>query len=156
MALSGYTIEQIEDAIIETLAHDPTLASYVRTFDRLPWDRADELEKLVLQYPALLVAYMGQTDDSGMSDALFQTGIFAVWCCARNLRSPSSASRSIQGEAGAYDLLDDVASCLHHSGLGLDATMLICRSVRVEPLAASPRMVIFSREFEVEWLRPET
>jgi phage gp37-like protein len=157
MALFGYRIEQIEDAILDALKADSTLAAYVRTFDRLPWDRADEIDKLVLNYPAVLVAYVGQTDDSGASDALFQTGTFAVWCCARNLRSPSAASRGeVAGEAGAYDLLDDVAHALHHSGLGLDDTVLDCRSMRVEPLAASARMVVFSRELEIEWLRGET
>jgi phage gp37-like protein len=156
MSLTGYTIEQIEDAIVDVLAHDPILAAYVRTFDRLPWDRADEIDKLVLTYPAVLVAYAGQDDDSGTADALFQTGTFAVWCCTRNLRSPSAAARGEGGETGAYDLLDDVANALHHSGLGLDATVMNCRSIRVQPLAATARMVIFSREFEIEWMRPET
>lgn len=156
MSLSGYRIEQIEDAILDVLKADPALAAYVKTFDRLPWDRADEIEKLVLNYPAVLAAFVGQDDDSGKSDALFQTGTFAVWCCARNLRSPSAASRGeVAGEAGAYDLLDDVANALHHSGLGLDATLLDCRSIRVEPLAATARLVVFSREFEVEWMRSE-
>jgi len=150
MTYSGYTIEQIEDAIIDTLKADGTLASYVKTFDRLPWERADEAEALVKRYPALLVAYAGGDDDSGLTAVCDHKGRFAVWCCARNLRSPSAAARGpAAGEKGVYDLLNDVLSCLHFSSLGLD--IIRCLSKRVVPLAASPRVAIFSREFEVWW-----
>ena len=150
MVYTGYTVEAIEDAIVTTLQNDATLSAYVKTFDRLPWDRVDELEKLVKQYPALLVAYAGGTDDSGNYGVSDHSGKFAVWCCGRNLRSPSAAARGpVSGEKGVYDLLDDVISCLHFSNLGLNINL--CRSVRVLPLAASPRVSIFSREFEVIW-----
>jgi len=150
MSFTGYTIEQIEDAIIDTLKADTALSAYVKTFDRLPWERADEVEKLVALYPALLVAYMGGTDDSNVVSVTDHSGAFGVWCCHKNLRSPSAAARGpVTGEKGVYDLLHDVLSCLHFSGLGLD--IISCISKRVEPLAASPKVTIFSREFEVRW-----
>jgi hypothetical protein len=46
-------------------------------------------------------------------------------------------------------MLDDVLNCLHYATLGL--SVLWCKSVRVVPVAASPRVAIFSREFEVAW-----
>lgn len=150
MSYAGYTVEQIEDAIITTLSGDATLAEYVKTFDRLPWERGDEVEKLVRQYPALLVAYAGGDDDSDIYSVTDHRGRFAVWCCARNMRSSSAALRGpAGGEKGVYDLLKDVLSCLQFSTLGL--TIHWCKSVRVVPLAASPRVAIFSREFEVAW-----
>jgi phage gp37-like protein len=150
MSYNGYTIEEIEDAIISTLKADATLSDYVKVFDHLPWGRADEAEKLVKQYPAVLVAYAGGSDDSKNLNVDDHAGRFAVWCCARNLRSPSAAARGpVSGEKGVYDLLKDVLSCLHFSKLGLD--IISCISVRVLPLAASPRVAIFSREFEVKW-----
>jgi len=150
MAYTGYTIEQIEDAMISTLSDDETLAGYVKTFDRLPWERSDEVEKLVRLFPALLVAYAGGEDRGNVNTVADHNGRFAVWCCARNLRSPSAAARGpVSGERGVYDLIKDVLSCLHFSNLGL--SIISCRSVRVVPLAASPRIAIFSREFEVRW-----
>jgi len=150
MSYTGYSIEEIEDAIIATLKGDATLHNYVKTFDRLPWERADEAEKLVKLYPALLVAYTGGSDESKVTNTVDHTGKFSVWCSARNLRSPSAAATGpVAGEKGVYDLLHDVLGCLHFSNLGLD--IFWCRSLRVRPLAASPRITIFAREFEVRW-----
>jgi len=153
MGYTGYTVEEIEDAVITTLSGNETLAGYVRTFERLPWQRADEVERLVKQYPALLVTYAGGLDDTGNFNVCDHRGKFAVWCCGRNLRSPSAAARGpVTGEKGVYDLLADVLCCLNYSGLGLTSPeIILCKSVRVLPLAASPRIAIFSREFEVRW-----
>ena len=151
MSYSGHTVEDIEDAIVSTLKADTILDNYVRTIDRLPWERADELDKLVKLYPALLVAYAGGKDDSSTSDIVYHVGRFVVLCCAKNLRSPSAALRGPEsGEKGVYDLLQDVMNCLHLSTLG-GLNILLCESVRVVPLAASTRLSIFSREFEITW-----
>jgi len=150
MSYSGYTVEEIEDAIVTTLKADTTLDNYVRTIDRLPWERAEELDRLVKLYPALLVAYSGGSDDNSASDIIHHVGRFVVLCCAKNLRSPSSALRGPEsGEKGVYDLLHDVLSCLHLSTLDLD--IVLCESVRVTPVAASARLAVFSREFEITW-----
>jgi phage gp37-like protein len=150
MGYTGYSIEEIEDALVSTLKNDTTLSAYVKIFDRLPWERATEAEKLVKQYPALLVAYAGGKDDTDNFNVCDHMGRFAVWCAARNLRTPSAALTGPEtGEKGVYDLLKDVLSCLNYSNLGLDISY--CKAVRVLALAASPRVAIFSREFEVSW-----
>lgn len=150
MSYTGYSIEEIEDAIVSTLANDTTLKGYVKVFDRLPWERATEVEKLVKQYPALLVAYAGGTDETDNFNVCDHIGRFAVWCAARNLRGPSAALRGPEsGEKGVYDLLKDVLSCLNYSNLGKNIGY--CKSVRTLALAASPRVAIFSREFEISW-----
>jgi len=149
MAYSGYSIGEIEAAVLETLQADPTLASYVRTFDRLPWERVDELKKLVKLYPGVLVAYAGGDDEDNVAGATDHAGRFVVLCCARNLRSAAAALSGEGGEKSIYDLLEDVFGCLQHSTLGIEIDD--CRSLRVTPLVASPEIVIFSREFEIEW-----
>lgn len=152
MSYTGYTIETIEDAVINTLKTDTTLSRYVRVFDLLPWDRVDELGKLVKQYPALLVAYSGGVDNRPVTNAVYHAGQFIILCCTKNLRSSSAAARSEDGREGVYDLLHDVFLCLQDSALGLsDPAIFNCQSSRVQALAASPGMAIFSREFEIEW-----
>ena len=149
MGYTGYTIEEIEAGIIATLeAYEPL--NYVRTFDRLPWHRADELEKLVKRYPATLVAYIRGADFTGNVSVCDHTGVFGVLCCGKNLRSPSAALTGPEAsEKGVYDMLDDVLSCLNYSDLGLN--IMYCKSLRIVPLAASPSIGIFSREFEIKW-----
>ena len=150
MAYGGYTIEEVEDAILATLSADATLSGYVRTFDRLPWERAGEIGRLVKRYPAVLVAYAGGEDSSGNFGVCDHAGRFVVWCAARNLRSPGAAAAGVTAsEKGVYEMLDDVLSALHFSGLGID--VISCVSRRVVPLAASPGVTIFSREFEITW-----
>ncbi len=149
MSYSGYTIEDIEDAVIETLKIDTALSRYVRIFDHLTWNKLDELGKLVKQYPALLVAYSGGNDDNRNISVTDHAGLFIVLCCTQNLRSSSAAARSEDGREGVYDLIQDVFSCLHFSDLGLSIISCVSRDVR--PLAASAGLAIFSREFEVKW-----
>ncbi len=149
MSYTGHTIEDIEDAVIDTLKTDTTLSRYVRVFDHLPWDKLDELGKLVTQYPALLVAYSGGNDDNRNITVTDHTGRFIVLCCTQNLRSSSAAARSEDGREGVYDLLKDVFSCLHYSDLGL--SIISCESKDVRALAASAGLAIFSREFEIKW-----
>jgi phage gp37-like protein len=149
MPYAGYSIEEIEAAMVATLRDDPTLASYVRTFDRLPWERVDELEKLVKLYPAVLAAYAGGDDSDSVAGATDHNGRFIVLCCARNIRSPAAPLSGEGGGKGIYDMLEDVFDCLNHATLGLDIDD--CQSLRVVPLVASAQVVVFSREFSVEW-----
>lgn len=150
MAWSGYGIGEVEDAIIQALKDDATLAQYVRTIDRLPWELGGELGSLVKQYPALLVAYAGGEDRDETASTSEHRARFIILCCAQNLRSAGAALANEVGEKGIYDLLKDVFNCLQDSTLGgLD--IYWCRSVRVDPVAATARLAVFGREFEVWW-----
>lgn len=150
MTYSGYTIEQIEDGIVDTLKDDSTLAGYVKTFERMPWDRIADLEKILKRYPAIVVAYSGGQDNNDNYAVCDHAGTFAVLCAHKNVRSPSAAARGpVSGEKGVYDMLSDVLSCLNFSTLGL--SIIRCKSVGVKAVAATPSITIFSREFEVTW-----
>lgn len=150
MGYTGYSIEQIEDAIVSTLQADETLAGYVKTFERMPWENLDDLVKLLRQYPAIVVSYAGGDDDTGNFSVTDHAGRYAVMCAHKNVRSPSAAVRGpITGEKGVYDMLKDVHSAINFSKLGLD--IIRCRSLRVRRVAATKTLTIFSREFEVTW-----
>lgn len=150
MTYTGYSIEEIEDAMVSTLQADETLAGYVKTFERIPWDRITELEKILKRYPAIIVAYAGGDDDNDIYNVCDHRGRFAVFCAHKNVRSPSAAARGpVSGEKGVYDMLEDVLSVLNYSNLGLD--IIACISKRVRAVAATQSLTIFSREFEVTW-----
>jgi len=149
MSYTGYSIEEIEDAMVSTLENASSL-SYVKTFERMPWDRITELEKILKRFPSIVVAYAGGEDDNDNYNVCDHAGRFAVFCAHKNVRSPSAAARGpVSGEKGVYDMLEDVLSVLNYSKLGLDITS--CVSKRVRAVAATPSLTIFSREFEVTW-----
>lgn len=151
MGYTGATPEAIEDAIIGKLEADPTLSGYVKTVDRLPWDRLEELEKLVYNYPALLVSYSGGDDLTDQTAVLDHVGVFSVVCVDRNLRTPSAAATGgTQSEKGVYDLLKDVLNALHFEELAVDG-FISMKSLGADPVAADDRVIVFARDFEVRW-----
>ncbi len=150
MGYTGYSIEEIEDAIVSTLENDATLAGYVKTFSRLPWNMINELEKILKKYPALVVAYRGGTDNNDNYAVSDHAGLFAILCSNKNVRSPSAASRGITaGEKGIYDMLKDVLNALNFSTLGLD--IIRCKTMGIRVISATDNLTIFSREVEVTW-----
>ena len=150
MGYTGYSIETIENAIVSALAADATLKTYVKTFERMPWENLEDLEKLLRQYPAIVVSYAGGEDDTENFSVMDHSGRFAVMCAHKNLRSPSAAARGlITGEKGVYDMLNDVLNCLNFSDLGL--SIISCSSLSIRRVAATNNLTIFSREFDVKW-----
>ena len=150
MAYTGYSIEQIEDAVVNTLKVYPALKAYVKTFERMPWENLPDLENLLKRYPANIVSYGGGNDDNSSYSVMDHSGLFTVMCAHKNVRSPSAAARgTVSGEKGVYDMLKDVLNALNYSNLGLD--IISCKSLKVRRVAASTKLTIFSREFEIKW-----
>ncbi len=157
MSYIGYTIKQIEDAIIATLKANTALALYVKVFENIPWNSTAEVEKRLSVYPSVLVGYAGGEDDTGLTAVVDHSGRFSVWCSDINLRSLSSITKGDGNAPGVYTLLHDVFSCLHFSGLGLSSPGIIsCIGSRVSVLAALEGVAIFSREFIVKWRMSES
>jgi phage gp37-like protein len=149
MSYTGYTVEDIEDAIIATLKADATLAAYVRTFERMPWENIAELERLLKNYPAIVVAYQGGADDNDTYGVCGQGARFSLLCANQSVRAISSAARLAGMTNGVYGMLKDVLECLNFSSLGLDIISCISTGVRV--VAVTPSLTIFSRDFTVTW-----
>jgi phage gp37-like protein len=150
MGYTGYSVEEIEDALVSTLQANETLDGYVKTFEKMPWNRIADLKKYLKQYPAIIVAYRGGNDDTGNFSVMDHAGLFAVMCAHQNVRSPSAAaSGPVSGEKGVYDMLNDVLNVLNFSKLGLD--IIMCKAKGVRAVAATQSLTIFSRDFEVTW-----
>jgi phage gp37-like protein len=106
-----YRTTEIEDAILATLRADAALAAYVRLFTPIPSLQEESLEKLIVQFPAI-----GAVASSGSYDYLsarprgiqVETGLFAVLCFNRNLRSPVAAMRGgTATEKGVSEMIED-------------------------------------------------
>lgn len=149
MSYTGYTVEEIEDAIIATLRADATLAAYVRTFERMPWDNIESLEKLLKNYPAIVVAYQGGADDNGMYGVCDQEGRFSILCANKSVRAISSAARGAVGAVGVYGMLKDVLAAVNYSSLGLDIFSCTIAGVRI--IAVTPTLSVFARDIVVTW-----
>ena len=149
MTYTGYDIEDIEDAMVSTLSADETLSAYVRTFERMPWEDIEALEKLLKNYPAIVVAYRGGDDDNSSYGVCDQVGKFAVLCAHKSVKSPSTAARGRGTAKGVYAMLKDVLKCLNYSNLGLD--IISCLSSGVRVVAVSTTLTVFAREFTVTW-----
>ena len=149
LAYRGYSIEEIEDAIVAALEASARL-NYVKTVERMPWDRINDLERFLARYPAIVVAYQGGTDNNDNYAVSDHRGEFSILCAHKNVRSPSAAARGITtAEKGVFDMLKDVTNALNFSSLGLD--IIACKTLGIRPIAATESMTVFSRDIEVTW-----
>ena len=141
--MTGYTITQVEDAIINTIIGS-TQMDYVRTVERLPLENRKLAQKLILRYPAVLVIYTGGTDQSIVYSELDHRARFSIWCADKNVKKVSAAS------VGVYQMLNDLLDVLHNSNLGLE-NVQDCISTGTSFIDADEKMTIFSRDFDIIW-----
>lgn len=142
--MTGYTVTDVENAIISTLKNDATIAAYVRTVDRMPIEDNKMAQKLILKYPAILVIYAGGTDNLTLYPTLDHTAKFSIWCVDKSVREISAAS------VGVYKMLNDILNALHDKDFGLD-NIINSISTGVSFIDADEKITIFSREFDVTW-----
>lgn len=139
----GYTVTQIEEAIINTIKNDGNISAYIRTVDRMPIEDRALVKKLIFNYPAMIVMYAGGNDLANYS-ALDHTGKFTIWCVDKSVRKISDAS------VGVYQMLNDVLNALHDTKLGLqDVISVISTGTSFED--ADEKITIYSRDFEIKW-----
>ncbi len=116
----SYTIEQIEDAIIEAL--NPLKATLaVRTIRSYQAELSSEedIARAARLLPAILVVYGGsEYADHGSRKVEKMT--FALFVCDKNLRSEDEARRGGAGNPGTYAMLRAVRDLLYGQRLSLD------------------------------------
>ena len=90
----GYSITDIEDAIISTLKNDVNIKQYVRSVDRMPLENKALIKKLIFNYPAMIAMYIGGTDNSSIYPMVDHTGNFAIWCIDKSVRKANEDRKS--------------------------------------------------------------
>lgn len=114
----GYTITEIEDAIITALKASD-MASYCKKIDSYQIEAGDLEEQIILlakTLPCCLVIYFESDFEHFPNKQQNENLIFSVLVCAQSLRGTGDQRR---GTAGTYQMLEDLRSILTGQRLGL-------------------------------------
>lgn len=141
--MTGYTVTQIEDAVITVLKNDVNISTYIKTVDRMPVENKILVNKLIFQYPAILVIYAGGTDNTEIYPVITHTGKFTLWCVDKSTRKISSAS------VGVYQMLNDVQSALFGNKLGLNIIDTMVNGSNF--INAEEKITIYAKDFDIIW-----
>jgi len=145
----SYRVDEIENALLDTLAQAPALY-YLRAVIILPSLDRPSLEQEAWRGPAAgVIAVSGRYSDD-MASVSDEAGLFAVVALNRNLRTPAAALASAAaGETGCWDIIADARAVLHDNQLGLD--IFNCRPLRRYLLFAGDKGAACVLELEITW-----
>ena len=100
----GYAIEQIEDAILSA-TQSSSMGSYCKTIESYAGQLEDDIGKIVLICPAVLVMFSG-SNARMLTNLKYERVIaFTLFVVSKNLRGNIAARK---GDYGAYQMLDDL------------------------------------------------
>lgn len=113
----AYTIEQIEDAIIDAVeAIDAVTIRTVKTYQGELEEK--DIRRLTAQFPAVYVVY-GGSDYAAHGDRKIERMVYHLIVCDKSLRIEEEARRGGAGNPGTYAMLHAVRDALCGSQAGL-------------------------------------
>lgn len=119
-------IGTIEDAIITRIrAAEQVLGYKLKKVDTYGGDFDDGLERLVRDFPAVLVAYKGFVPLKKTHSLMTVTAKWALICCALSLRNEAASRRGSLTGVGSYQLTKDMISILMGQTFGLPITAIM-------------------------------
>jgi len=142
----SYTIEQIEDAIINAL--QPLKASLgVRTIKSYQGelDSEDDIKRIVRLFPAIFVVY-GGSEYAEHGSRKVETINYILFVCDRSLRREEEARRGGSSNPGTYEMLNKIRDELYGSRLSLDIFPL--KLLREVPIWFGRGISVYSAEYE--------
>ncbi len=141
----NYTIDQIEDAIIQELRKSP-MEGYC-TIDTFGGPLAANSVKEFMAGKNAPACYVFYRDGNWEDDGTTKVMQFAAIVIARNLRGGGAARKGGgPSEVGAYDMLEDVKAALKGKSLGLDIGPI--KPKRETNIGADSHTAIYAIEFE--------
>lgn len=144
-----YTVTQIEDAILETLADDPTLAAYVKTFEPLPSTDAKDIRNILGRAPAIGTMPGPGAFGDEMTGRMDETGTFIVLAFNKNLRKITASLRGDDSDPGCWDMIDDARRVLKDTNLGL--SIIDCTPKSRDLLFANKEGAACALRLEIKW-----
>ena len=148
-----HRIDAIEQAIIDTLTSDGTIAAYVKTVETLSRQNIDwEKEQFVMEPPFIGVICLAGPQESDDISLKNYTRRFrwALVLAVENLRGAGEGMRGDpDGSKGVLDLVDDVAAALGGTLLTVGSASLPVRLGAVTPEVMDDNLYIYSMEIEV-------
>lgn len=141
----AYTIEQIENAIIDALEPLRSTRNVLAIKTYQGELEADDLKKITGRIPAVFVVYGGSsyTPHGGRK---IEKARFFVFVADRSLRSEDESRRGSATNPGTYTLLNDVRDLL--TGQQLDLEIYPLELIGEEPIWFSGGLSVYSAEYE--------
>lgn len=144
----NYSKTEIEDAIIATLSplHQDQggdvkkIAGYQGELDE------DNLTQFIIQFPAILVAYVGSTYKEDSFPYMIEEITYSILINGRNMRGNEAARKGILS-AGTYSIMQQVRDKLQGERLGLDIRP--AQILRETALINTRSVSIYSAEYRI-------
>jgi len=142
----SYTIEQIEDALIDKLdaLKDTQGVRTLKTYQG-ELETEDDVAKMVRLFPAVFVVY-GGSDYADHGARKVQKMRFVIIVCDKSLRAEEEARRGGVNNPGTYALLGAVRDLLY--GSMLDLEIYPVSLLREESAWFSKGVSIYAAEYE--------
>ena len=136
------TFKDIEDKIITEL----NTLSYVKTVETYAGQLEEEIEKALIQFPAMFVVYAGS--EYAWVDGPNHNEIceFSILVAAKNLRGQESARKD---DYGCYQMIYDVLAKLTNRTFGLEIEKL--SPLRVTLVFISKTVAIYGIDFQTNF-----
>ena len=144
--MSSYTIEQIEDAIINEL--QPIKADLgVRAIKSYQGEleSEDDINRLVRLFPAIYVVY-GGSEYAEHGARKIEKMRYILFVCDKSLRADEEARRGGAKNPGTYAMLNAIRDSLFGSMLSMDIFPITL--LRETPVWFSRGISIYSAEYE--------
>jgi len=144
--MSSYTIEQIEDAIINEL--QPIKADLgVRAIKSYQGEleSEDDINRLVRLFPAIYVVY-GGSEYAEHGARKIEKMSYILFVCDKSLRADEEARRGGAKNPGTYAMLNAIRDSLFGSMLSMDIFPITL--LRETPVWFSRGISIYSAEYE--------
>lgn len=155
-------LEAVEDAIIDALATDATIASYARHVGTWQGKLEDALEQSLFRDPSILVLFGGFDTEHRGGDYALQTE-WQVLVRDRNLRRERARrTEGPAGEPGTYKMVADVIRVLTRAELAVDGMdelhLVACRLLqtgRDPSRTTSAYLLVFAADLDLLAVAPE-
>jgi phage gp37-like protein len=125
-------ISDIENAIIARIAaaQEGALGYRLKKLATYGGEFADGLERIIHDFPAVLVAFNGATLHQQARTSFALKATFGLICCATSLRNEQAARHGKAGIIGSYQLVTDMVALLACQTLGLPISPVVINGVR--------------------------
>ena len=144
-----YTVTEIEDALLATLADDATLKAYVKAFEALPsLDEAD-IRGLLVRSPAIGTMPGPGSFGNDVVGKMDESGTFVVIAFNQNLRKASASLRGDATSKGCWDMIEDARRVLGDTKLGL--SIIDCTPRSRDLLFANKDGAACALTVEIKW-----
>jgi len=142
----GYTIEQIEDAIISEI-QGSSIGVYCKKVESYAGQLEEDIGRTIILYPAVFVMF-------SRSNARMLTGIeyeksvtFTLFVVSKSLKSNTEARKD---DYGTYRMLDDLEALLVGNQLGLQIEPLSL--VSEDAILTTKQFSIYAAEYKVSFV----